>query len=83
MAGLEAWGAGDPPQLGARSSAVTLAQLGVRRGISRVREGGGGTGLDDGSAWRAGRKLPHIQLNWWRIGVKAGDGVKRIPLPWL
>jgi RHS repeat-associated protein len=26
-------------------------------------------------------KLPHVQLNWWEIGVKGSGGAVRIPLP--
>jgi RHS repeat-associated protein len=27
-------------------------------------------------------RLAHLQLNWWRAGVKGSGGVFRIPLPW-
>jgi RHS repeat-associated protein len=30
-----------------------------------------------------GRELPHLQFNWWKIGVKNSGGVKRIPLPYI
>lgn len=30
----------------------------------------------------AAGRLSHIQINWWRAGVKGSGGVIRIPLPW-
>uniref|UniRef100_UPI003220535A hypothetical protein n=1 Tax=Thermogutta sp. TaxID=1962930 RepID=UPI003220535A len=27
-------------------------------------------------------RLAHIQINWWRSGVKGSGRVLRIPLPW-
>jgi RHS repeat-associated protein len=30
---------------------------------------------------RLGARLPHIQVNWWRPGVKGSGGVWRLPLP--
>jgi RHS repeat-associated protein len=27
-------------------------------------------------------RLAHLQLNWWRVGVKGSGGAFRIPLPW-
>ena len=29
-----------------------------------------------------GRRLAHIQINWWLRGVKGSGGATRIPLPW-
>ncbi|MCC6729930.1 MAG: hypothetical protein IT208_11395 [Chthonomonadales bacterium] len=29
-----------------------------------------------------GQKLPHLQINWWRVGVKASGHVWRYPFRW-
>lgn len=29
---------------------------------------------------RLGR-LPHLQMNWWRAGIKGSGGVVRVPVP--
>jgi hypothetical protein len=26
-------------------------------------------------------RLPHVQLNWWRVGVKGSGSAMRVPVP--
>ena len=71
--------------IGGNVAGIALIPGGAARAIGAgLRELGIGTRLaihDAHHAFGVLGDLPHIQLNWWRIGVKGSGGVIRIPLP--